>query len=441
MGCHANILVIDYDHGAAPFDELEQYGCTVDTLKPGDALNQAVGARGADLVIIRATQAPAEALAAARAVKADPATRDTPVLLISDGALIAAGEHEFAGVVDDVLPAQCNTIELYARVRSLARLHVMQSELVRRGATQRRFGYSRESVSAAPVDADDMRVLVAGDAGEDADAVAAAVNGDSHLAFAADPHAALSALDAGEIEAMVVAVDANPGEWLTMCRDIRDNPRLFNLPILVLAGADTFDHPAEPVEAGATDLLARPVDEASLRARLRMLVKEQRYRRRVHDAYARSRHMVTGDSLTGLFSFGFLHDYLTSLVADAEAAGKPLSLGLFDIHRMAEFNRQYGYAAGDRLLRQVGGLVGHLVRGEDLTARCGGEEFCVVMPGTPREVGAAVLRRIADVIGQTEFGVVMDAEPVLIRVTLGCAGLEPGDSAESLIARARDNLA
>ena len=54
---------------------------------------------------------------------------------------------------------------------------------------------------------------------------------------------------------------------------------------------------------------------------------------------------------------------------------------------------------------------------------------------------AAVLWQIADVIGQTEFGVVMDAEPVLIRVTLGCAGLEPGDSAESLIARARDNLA
>ena len=108
---------------------------------------------------------------------------------------------------------------------------------------------------------------------------------------------------------------------------------------------------------------------------------------------------------------------------------------------MAEFNRRHGYAAGDRLLRQVGGLVGHLVRGEDLTARYGGEEFCVVMPGTPCEVGAAVLRRIADVVGQTEFGVVMDAEPVFIRVSLGCAGLEPGDSTESLIARARDNLA
>lgn len=47
MGCHANIIVVDYDQGAAPFDGLERPGCSVDTAKPGDEINQAVEANGA----------------------------------------------------------------------------------------------------------------------------------------------------------------------------------------------------------------------------------------------------------------------------------------------------------------------------------------------------------------------------------------------------------
>ena len=77
------------------------------------------------------------------------------------------------------------------------------------------------------------------------------------------------------------------------------------------------------------------------------------------------------------------------------------------------------------------------MRGEDLTARHGGQAFCVVMPETPRETAGLVLRRIAHVVGQTEFGVLMAEEPVVAHLKLGCAGLDPGDSAETLIARAR----
>ncbi len=107
---------------------------------------------------------------------------------------------------------------------------------------------------------------------------------------------------------------------------------------------------------------------------------------------------------------------------------------------MTGINQRFGYAAGDRLLRQAGGLIGRLVRGEDLTARYDGQQFCVVMPETPQDTAARVLRRIADVVGMTEFGVVMDAEPLGVALGLGCTGLAPRDTAESLIARAIDAI-
>ena len=186
-----------------------------------------------------------------------------------------------------------------------------------------------------------------------------------------------------------------------------------------------------------TDVLLRPLDADRLRARLAMLIKQQRTRGRMQEAYRRSLHLETSNSLTGLYNFGFLHDYLGELIAKSQRWERPVTIGMFDIKDMAGINQRFGYAAGDRLLRQAGGLIGRLVRGEDLTARHEGQQFCVVMPETPQETAVRVLRRIADVVGMTEFGVVMDAEPLGVTLRLGCTGLAPNDTAESLIARAR----
>ncbi len=117
--------------------------------------------------------------------------------------------------------------------------------------------------------------------------------------------------------------------------------------------------------------------------------------------------------------------------------GTEFTVGFFDVAGMARINQKYGYAGGDVVLRQVAGAIGRLVRGEDLTARYGGDQFCLVMPATPRDLAVKALRRIVDVIGQTEFGVATSEDPVILRLRLGYVGHEEGDTAERLIARAR----
>ena len=237
-----------------------------------------------------------------------------------------------------------------------------------------------------------------------------------------------------------MAVNGAAEPWLTMCSDVRNNPRLFNLPILMVADADSFSDPSAPFRQGATDLLQRPVDATKLRAHLDMLIKQQRYRDRMQEVYRRSLDLETSDSLTGLYNFGFLHDYLGELISSAHRWQRPVSVGMFDVTGMDVINQRHGYAAGDRLLRQVGGLIGRMVRGEDLSARFGGEEFCVVMPETASDIGAQVLRRIANVVMMTEFGIVMDEAPITIGLKLGSTGLETGDTSETLLARAHDAL-
>ena len=411
MICNARVVLIDHGPSSrsALIAGLEQCGCTIESLEPNAANPEFIAAQGPNIVVIGAGETPDLALGTARALKADGASAQVPIIVLGNASHGALDSDLVDGVVDDRLPGEALTIEM--------------------------------AVGSAG-----MRVLAAGDFGADATALGDVV-GDANdgaqscLAFVADPQHAIDALGEGRFEVAVVAVNGNgvgrggADDWLALCADIRENPRLFNLPILMVADGDSFADPAAPFREGVSDVLFRPLDADRLRARMAMLVKQQRTRGRMQEAYCRSLHLETSDSLTGLYNFGFLHDYLGELIAKARRWDRPVTIGMFDVKDMAGINQRFGYAAGDRLLRRAGGLIGRLVRGEDLTARHAGQQFCVVMPETPQDTAFLVLRRIADVVGMTEFGVVMGAEPLGITLRLGCTSLGLADTAESLIAR------
>lgn len=432
------VVLIDHDQSSAPalIAGLEDYGCAIRPMTPDDANADDIRAHGANAIVIRAGDAPRKATETARHLKAGEQAGLLPIIVIGDAANDLLDDASIDGVVDDRLPADTMKTELMARLRSLTRLHVMQSELSRRESIEQRYGLTPNSLWDTPVDAEGMYVLAAGDFGEDRQLLREMIGDAKHLAFAADPNKAIEELVAGRFEAAIVSVNGAADRWLTMCADIRDNPRLYHLPIMLVADTDSFIDPTAPFRQGATDLLHRPIDADNLRARLSLLIKQQRYRCRMQEAYQSSLHTETSDSLTGLYSYGFLHDYLADLIDGARRSESPVSVGIFDVKDMTGINRRFGYAAGDKLLRQTGGLIGRLVRGEDLTARYGGQTFCIVMPETGYEDAAMVMRRIANIVAMTELGVITDTGPVTINLGFGCVMLEPGNSAESLLARA-----
>ena len=171
-----------------------------------------------------------------------------------------------------------------------------------------------------------MHVLAVGNFNEDKQIFDDMLGSQKTISFSTDPNKAIEELVDGHYEATVIAVNGAADQWLTMCADIRDNPRLYNLPILLVADKDSFTDPTAPFEHGASDLLLRPVNAANLRARLAMLIKQQRYRGRMLEAYQRSQHIETSDSLTGLYSYGFLHDYLADLIDDVGRSGSQVAV-------------------------------------------------------------------------------------------------------------------
>lgn len=147
------------------------------------------------------------------------------------------------------------------------------------------------------------------------------------------------------------------------------------------------------------------------------------------------------DSLTGLFNRKMLTTTLEDRIVESQQSGEPLSLLMFDIDHFKKFNDNFGHLIGDEVIRRVAGSLRKHIRGTDLAARFGGEEFTVVLPDTDLEGAVTVAKTIHSAISKLSLVKKSTQERLPgITVSVGASVLSLKDSSESLIERADQAL-
>lgn len=143
------------------------------------------------------------------------------------------------------------------------------------------------------------------------------------------------------------------------------------------------------------------------------------------------------DPLTGLGNRKYFDRMIGMAVQGALASGEPLSLLLIDIDHFKSFNDSYGHLTGDQVLRLVGMSLKQTIKGQDITARYGGDEFAVVLPNTALRQALTVADHIRRAVMAKELKKKSTGE-ILGRVTIsvGVAMLNQADDTDSLIDRA-----
>ncbi|MCC6830455.1 MAG: diguanylate cyclase [Thermoleophilia bacterium] len=125
------------------------------------------------------------------------------------------------------------------------------------------------------------------------------------------------------------------------------------------------------------------------------------------------------DALTGLPNHGAFHDALAIAVAAADHDAQPMAVAVVDIDGLADVNAEWGHAAGDGVIAEVGRRLALCAEPDETLARVSGKAFAWIMPGHDA-LGAA------DRAHAARFAVLREAVPPAGRVTVsaGVADLE-----------------
>ena len=146
------------------------------------------------------------------------------------------------------------------------------------------------------------------------------------------------------------------------------------------------------------------------------------------------------DSLTGLFNFRHLINYLETQVNLAARYNRPLSLAMLDIDHFAEINDLQGHGAGDAVLKLAAKYIESMVRQVDYIGRYGGKTFVIVLPETAAASAMMVMEKIHREFTNHVY-VGNDAKKSPVFASLGVADYpRSGQDAGNLIAAAKTAL-
>lgn len=219
------------------------------------------------------------------------------------------------------------------------------------------------------------------------------------------------------------------GSGVELVEKLRRSYPKRDLSIIGISSSDGSTLGVRFLKAGANDFLRLPFLDEELVCRVEQNAELVETIQQFRDAALR-------DYLTGLYNRRYFFEAGGLLIENARRRNLSLSCAVFDIDRFKQINDSLGHDAGDLALRHVSRVLKQNLRGADLLARLGGEEFVALFVNTDIQ-GA---RMCAEKLRLAVQNDPVTALSVPVNVTLSAGVASGADSLEGMIRRADEAL-
>ena len=375
-----------------------------------------------------------------RHIKSNHATHHIPVVMVT---ALDQPSDKVLGLesgADDFLTKPVDDIALVTRVKNLARLKMLNDEMIMRASTGKQMGIPDDGSFALALSARSGRVLLVDDHPRSAARLLEVLSKGNDAFAERDAHTALLKLAESNFDLLVVSLSLQGSDGLRLCSQVRSLERTRHLPVIILVEPGDEARLLRGLDMGINDYLMRPIDRHELLARVRTQIKRKRHSDFLRHRLAESVELSITDALTGLHNRRYMEGHLRTLVSEAIRTSGKLSMLVADIDHFKNVNDTYGHDVGDAVLKEFAVRLKRNTRGVDLACRLGGEEFVIIMPDTDVARAYQVGERLRACVAADNFPISED-QSVRVTASVGIGTLErPDDTPETIFKRADNAL-
>lgn len=356
-----------------------------------------------------------DGIAVCKAMRADPVTRDIPIILFSANTDHAHRLSALAAGADDFMAKPLDEAYLLGRIRSLLRNVVRRNAWRDHPNTALQTGFAEAAAAYAP------RPHLALVTGHDdsrqgwLDALAA-IWPQARIEATTLPHALGLDHDSQTPDLFIILPKALEQTGLHVIAELRSRAATRTAEICLILPRAALADGAMALDLGAADILPAPLDRDETRLRLERVIRQKRASDAQRATLDNQLGLAAFDPLTGLHNrshgMALLAQRMTQYVGE-------VALLLIDIDRFKDINDRIGHNAGDEVLRQVAHRMRHDLRRDDILCRYGGEEFLLVMPDADLCSARLVAERLCARIADRPFDLTDISQPLRVTVSAG----------------------
>ncbi|MBU1218053.1 diguanylate cyclase [bacterium] len=212
---------------------------------------------------------------------------------------------------------------------------------------------------------------------------------------------------------------------------IKETRKIFSkndLCIIAISVHDDEEMNALFLKQGANDFIKKPFSKEEFSCRINNSIEA------LENLHALTNY-ANRDYLTGLYNRRYFYEHMSEYMAEAKESAEHFTVAVVDIDYFKKINDSYGHDTGDKVIVNLADILRSNLKHNDIIARFGGEEFCLVFKNKNMSQTIPVVERLRAEVQNTNIKI--DAHTTItISISIGLASHNSEDGLEESINQA-----